>query len=111
MKKSIFSYLAVMLCLSACQIEIDGPDASNESDNILSAKIEQAEATKTILAENNNVLWSENDQIVAFMKSSYGQKYQIMPSFVGQTSADFSRISSSSGENFSAGSEWDHNVA
>lgn len=108
MKTSIFSFLAVMLCLSACQIEIDGLDAPNEPDNILSAKIEQAEVTKTTLSESNNVLWSEYDQIVAFMKSSYGQKYQIQPSFAGQTSADFSRTSS---EDFSAGVEWDHNVA
>ena len=111
MKKPIFLFLAIMLCLSACQNKIEELDISNESDKILSAKIEQAEATKTALGESNNVLWSENDQIVAFMKSSYGQKYQIQPSFAGQTYADFSRISSLSGENLSTEAEWGHNVA
>ena len=110
MKKSIFFFLAVILCSPACQVEIEELKPSNESDNILSAKIEQGEATRTSLDESNNVLWSENDQIVAFMKSSYGQKYQILPSFAGETSADFSRISSSSDKDLPAESEWDHNV-
>lgn len=108
MKKSVFAFLAASLCLAACQIEIVDP---NVSDDVLSAQIEQKEVTKTVLGESNNVLWSENDQIVAFMKSSYGHKYQIKPSFAGKTYADFSRVSSASGDNLSAGMEWDHNVA
>ena len=108
MKKSVFAFLAASLCLAACQIEIVDP---NVSDDVLSAQIEQKEVTKTVLGESNNVLWSENDQIVAFMKSSYGHKYQIKPSFAGKTYADFSRVSSASGDDLSAGMEWDHNVA
>ena len=108
MKKSVFAFLAASLCLAACQIEIVDP---NVSDDVLSAQIEQKEVTKTVLGESKNVLWSENDQIVAFMKSSYGHKYQIKPSFAGKTYADFSRVSSASGDDLSAGMEWDHNVA
>lgn len=108
MKKSVFAFLAASLCLAACQIEIVDP---NVSDDVLSAQIEQKEVTKTVLGESNNVLWSENDQIVAFMMSSYGHKYQIKPSFAGKTYADFSRVSSASGDDLSAGMEWDHNVA
>ena len=108
MKKSVFAFLAASLCLAACQIEIVDP---NLSDDVLSAQIEQKEVTKTVLGESNNVLWSENDQIVAFMKSSYGHKYQIKPSFAGKTYADFSRVSSASGDDLFAGMEWDHNVA
>ena len=111
MKKSLFAFLAASLCLTACQKEIVDPNASDTSDYVLSAKIEQNEVTKTVLGEGNNVLWSESDQIVVFMKSSYGHKYQIKPSFAGKTYADFSKISSASGDDFSAGMEWDHNVA
>lgn len=111
MKKTVFAFLAVSLCMAACQVEIVDPNESNVSGDVLSAQIEQNEATKTVLGESNNVLWSENDQIVAFMKSSYGHKYQIKPSFAGKTYADFSRISSASGDDLSAGMEWDHNVA
>lgn len=111
MKKSVFAFFAASLCLAACQIELVDPNQPNVSDDVLSAKIEQNEVTKTVLGESNNVLWSENDQIVAFMKSSYGHKYQIKPSFAGKTYADFSRVSSASGDDLSAGMEWDHNVA
>ena len=111
MKKSVFAFFAASLCLAACQIELVDSNQPNVSDDVLSAKIEQNEVTKTVLGESNNVLWSENDQIVAFMKSSYGHKYQIKPSFAGKTYADFSRVSSASGDDLSAGMEWDHNVA
>ena len=111
MKKSVFAFFAASLCLAACQIEDVEPNAYDTSDNVLSAQIEQNEVTKTVLGESNNVLWSENDQIVAFIKSSYGHKYQIKPSFAGKTYADFSRVSSASGDDLSAGIEWDHNVA
>ena len=111
MKKSVFAFFAASLCLAACQIEVVDPNQPNVSDDVLSAKIEQNEVTKTVLGESNNVFWSENDQIVAFMKSSYGHKYQIKPSFAGKTYADFSRVSSASGDDLSAGMEWDHNVA
>ena len=57
----------------------------------------------------NNIRWSEGDQVVAFMKSSYGHKYQLISSFAGKTYADFSLVSSGSG-NLSAGTEWDHNI-
>ena len=111
MKKDVFTFIAVLLCVAACQVEIVDPNESNVSGDVLSALIEQNKVTKTVLGESNNVLWSENDQIVAFMKSSYGHKYQIKPSFAGKTYADFSRISSASGDDLSAGIEWDHNVA
>ena len=111
MKKSVFTFLSALLLITACQHELEGPTLFNVPGNILSAQIEQDEATKTVLGENGNVLWSEEDQIVAFMKSSYGHKYQIKPSFVGKTYADFSRVLSDSGDDLFAGMEFDHNVA
>lgn len=109
MKKSLFTLLAVSLSFAACQhME---PSVPEEIDYILSAQIEQDEATKTLLSESSNILWSENDQIVAFMKTSYGHKYQIQPSFVGKSYANFSKISSVSGDDLFAGMEWDHIVA
>ena len=78
---------------------------------VLYATIEDANTTRTTMNENNNILWSEGDQIVAFMKSSYGHKYQVKPSFVGKSYADFSMVSSGNGSGLSAGNEWEHNVA
>ena len=38
---------------------------------------------------NNNIRWSENDQVAAFMRSSVGVKYQVAEESVGKTSALF----------------------
>ena len=99
--------LAAAMSFAACQ-EVEAPLAE---ENVLSAVIEQDETTKTEIDENNNILWSANDQIIAFMKSSYGHKYQVKSSFIGKSYADFSRISSAGGDDLSTGNEWDHNVA
>ena len=108
MGKTFLSLMAAALCFAACQVE--EPVSSSKSEGVLSAKIEQSEMTKTTLAQDNNILWSENDQIVGFMKSSYGHKYEIVPSFAGKTYADFTKVSTSDGDKLSAGMEWDHNV-
>ena len=106
MKKCTLIMLAAAMSFAACQ-EVEAPLAK---ENVLSAVIEQDETTKTEMDDNNNILWSANDQIIAFMKSSYGHKYQVKSSFIGKSYADFSRISSAGGDDLSAGNEWDHNV-
>ena len=107
MKKSLFVVWVAALMVAACQIEIVEPAESGASYDVLSAQIEQDEETKTTLDESNNVLWSENDQIIAFMKSSRGHQYQIKPSFVGKTYAEFSKISSAGDDEM----EWEDIVA
>lgn len=106
MKKS-FIYIAVLTLIAACN-KVESPVPSQESD-IITAHIEQETATRTYMDTQNNIRWSEGDQVVAFMKSSYGHKYQLISSFAGKTYADFSLVSSGSG-NLSAGTEWDHNI-
>lgn len=108
MKKSALIMLTAALAFTACQEMETTP---LEEGNVLSAVIEQDDMTKTVMDDNNNILWSENDQIVAFMKSSYGHKYQVKPAFVGKSYADFSRVTSGNGNDLSAGNEWEHNIA
>lgn len=108
MRKCTLIILAAVLSITACQEIETNPSAE---DNVLSATIEQDDMTKTVMDDNNNILWSENDQIVAFMKSSYGHKYQVKPAFVGKSYADFSRVTSGNGNDLSAGNEWEHNIA
>lgn len=106
MKKTAI-ILAAILSLAACnKLEDNIPIADH---NTLYAQIEQETATKTYMDANNNIRWSEGDQIVGFMNSSLGLKYQILPSSVGKTYASFENISDSNG-NINAGTEWDHNV-
>ena len=109
MNKILFCIASVFLVFAGC-MNME-PSASGSADEVLSAIIEQEDATKTVLGMNNNIFWSENDQIIAFMKTSYGHRYQILPSFVGKTYADFARMTTPDGDNLSAGMRWDHNVA
>ena len=109
MKKNILSVLAICAALFGCQKNEISETLSSGGD--LHATIEDVSSTKTYMDADNNIRWSENDQIVAFMKTSYGHKYQIKPSFAGKTYADFSKISSAVGDDLSAGVEWDYNVA
>lgn len=59
---------------------------------------------------NNNIRWSEGDQVAAFMKTSLGLKYQIKKEYTGKTYGYFSQVSSGSSSDLGAGIEWDHNV-
>ena len=107
MKKNILSALAICAALLGCQKnEIHETRSSGVE---LHATIEDDASTKTVMDENNNIRWSEGDQIIAFMKSSYGHKYKLISSFVGKTYADFEPATSAGG-NLSAGTEWNHNV-
>ena len=106
MKKTAIIFAAI-LSLAACnKSETIDPIADH---NTLYAQIEQETATKTYMDANNHIRWAEGDQIVGFMKSSLGLKYQILPSSVGKTYASFENISGSNG-NINAGTEWNHNV-
>lgn len=91
MKKIIFSLLAATFAFAACQ-EADTYTPA-EQNAVLSAQIEQNGLTKTSLDENNKVLWSDGDQIAAFVKRNAGIKYQIGSSFAGKSHADFTPAS------------------
>lgn len=105
MRKS-FLYIAAITIFAAC----NKPETPVPASDTITARIEQESApTKTYMDANNNVLWSSGDQIVGFMKSSLGLKYQILPSSVDKTWASFENVSGSNG-NINAGTEWDHNV-
>ena len=93
----------------ACQKTEENFEQSDAHE--LHASIEADGASKTVLDENNNIRWSEGDQIVAFMKTSLGLKYQLKDSYIGETSGYFSKVSSASSDDLGAGMEWDHIVA
>lgn len=109
MKKNILSILAICAALFSCQKNETAETMS--SDDELHAAIEDDASAKTVLDENNNVRWSEGDQIVAFMKTSLGLKYQLKDSYIGETSGYFSKVSSGASDDLGAGMEWDHIVA
>ena len=107
MKKTLISALIVMV---SCQTNELVPEYIS-ADEDLYASIESVDATKTVMDENNNVLWSEGDQLVAFMKTTLGVKYQIKEQYVGTSTGGFSKINEpDNGDDLEAGQELDHNV-
>ena len=106
MKKIIFSALAVCALICGCQ-KNDLSKTSEENDKLY-VTIEDVASTKTLLDEDNNVRWSEGDQIAAFLKTSSRSKYQVSSSGVGNASASFECISGTSG---SATGKYVHNIA
>ena len=109
MKKNILSILAICAALFSCQKNETAETMS--SDDELHAAIEDDASAKTVLDENNNVRWSEGDQIVAFMNTSLGLKYQLKDTYIGETSGYFSKVSAGASDDLGAGMEWDHIVA
>ena len=109
MKRILFAAIAASAMIIACQKTEENFEQSDAHE--LHASIEADGASKTVLDENNNIRWSESDQIVAFMKKSLGLKYQLKDSYIGETSGYFSKVSSGSSDDLGAGMEWDHIVA
>lgn len=75
------------------------------------AKIEDTQLTKTLMDENNNVLWSARDQLMIFRQSTLGVKYQVQSKYVGKNHGGFSRVAGENNDDFYAGIALDHNVA
>ena len=108
MKKAIHILFAA-LSIAACHKSV--PAMISDGVEILSAEVEQSVQSKTEMNENHNILWSEEDQIIGYIRSSYGYRYQIKPEFAGKSYADFYKVSSPSGDDLTAGMELEHIVA
>ena len=107
MKKSLI-YIAALTLIAACN-KVESPVPSQDTD-ILIAQIEQETSTKTYMDAHNNIRWSEGDQVVAFMKSSLGLKYQVSEESVGKTSARFVKQATGNSDDLYGGTDWNHNV-
>ena len=107
MNKSFLFLLAAAMTLAACQkTEISAPSTEGAT---LSATIEDVASTKTYIDEDNNICWNAWDEVIAFMKSSYGQRYAIVESYAGKTYAEFTKVGTDD-EDQSAGQDLSHNV-
>ena len=110
MKRCLYIVSLLMLAFSGCQkAEVENP----EKDAVLSdfrGEMEGILDTKTVLDRNNNVRWSEGDQVIIFNGSTLGGKYQVTDDSVGETSGGFDYIGNATG-GFVSGSDIDHNIA
>ena len=106
MKRIILSVLAMSALLCGCQK--DHVSELAQGRGTIQATIEEISSTRTVMDENNNIRWSEGDQIVGFMKSTLGVKYQVTAASVGKTSASFEEVSSGG---LNAGTVLEHVIA
>ena len=84
MKRIIFAVVVALTAMTACQKnEIAVHSAEND---VLYAAIEDVDATKTYMDADNNIRWCEGDQVVAFLETSLGLRYQIKDEYVGNNS-------------------------
>ncbi len=107
MKKSLI-YIAALTLIAACN-KVESPVPVQDTDFLI-AQIEQETATKTYMDAHNNIRWSEGDQVVAFMKSSLGLKYQVSEESVGKTSERFVKQATGNSDDLYGGTDWNHNV-
>ena len=104
MKKLIIAAMTAAIASASCTKEI----TSYQTDNCeIHATIEHENQTKTLLDENNDILWTAADQIAAFLKSPSAQCFQIQDEYVGKNQGYFSEVSPSR----SSAAEWEENVA
>lgn len=109
MRKSILAVIGLLMMFS-CQ-SIDVLTESMSAGDELFASMEMINGTKTCMDENNNVLWSADDQLVAFMRTTLGLRYKIKEQYVGTTTGGFSRLlDPDMGDDLISGQELDHNV-
>lgn len=91
-----------------CGCQKDHVSELAQERGTIQATVEEISATRTVMDEDNNIRWSEDDQIVGFMRSTLGVKYQVSAASVGKTSASFEEVSSGG---LNAGTELEHIIA
>lgn len=104
MKRVLYAAIAASAVLVSCQREeFEKPFYGYDE---LNAVIEEVDMTRTYKDESNKVLWSEDDRIVAFMKSTQGTQYKVKSG--GKPTASFTKVPS---DDLVSGSAIDHVVA
>jgi len=109
MKRNLMLLFVGASMVMACQQ--NQIDVQQMEDDVFYAAIENDDQTRTTLDENNNVMWSANDQLTIFKKSSINSKYQVTSSSAGKTTGTFTKVYAVNDDEFTAGGELDHNVA
>lgn len=110
MKNIFLLVCSILLMAVSCQKQELSP-SSEVNGNDLYASIEAMNSTRTSMDQNNNVIWSEGDELIAFMKTTLSSRYQIKEQYIGSNSGGFSKVSYSyDGDELLLGQELDHNV-
>lgn len=113
MKKIIYGLLFLAIACS-CQKSIENINNVDEIEQFI-AEIETISGkTKTAMDDNNNIVWTESDQLAIFQGYNIADRYQVTKESVGTGNGNFTLISDNSGnvnDSFSSGLEIDGNIA
>ena len=90
MKKLIAMASVAVLTLAGCKQEQF--DDRRTPDNYYASMERFGSDTKTALGESRSVVWSSEDRIAIFEGSSEGQAYQVLDSYIGKSSGEFSQV-------------------
>ena len=115
MKKFIIAMMSVLFLMVGCQVEvIENSSEDNSVADFIAISESFDRNTKTTLGENNNILWSEGDQIAIFQGCNIADKYQLADATAGTGKGVFSIVNDNSGsinDDFYAGMEIATNIA
>lgn len=113
MKKYIVFLFAALLSVAGCErADIIDDQVGQPGIETFIATTESSEQTKTTLDPFYNIRWSRGDMISIFQRSTLSSQFRLVDSYSGKTSANFTRVSSSSGGGmFGAGNEFPTNAA
>ena len=81
--------LAVLLAFPGCQEEPVEPGVNTSRYSDFKVTSENLSETKTELSQENKVIWSKDDALIAFEGSTIGSKYKVSDETVGQASGEF----------------------
>lgn len=90
MKKLIAAASMALFTLSGCQQEQF--DERRDSDNYYACVETFGSGTRTALGEDRSIVWSSQDRIAIFEGESNGQAYQVLDSYIGKSSGEFSKV-------------------
>ena len=108
MRKILF-YLLISMFVVSCSEKYETLKQSGH--NSYAASTESYEdATKTVLGENNTVLWSEGDCIGVFESSTMATKFIVSEASAGSTNGSFTVVGSQ-GNGYVSGTEIPNNIA
>ena len=112
MKKVVICTI-MSLVLTNCQNIIEEPLSGIDSFSFFASTEDFSSKTKTHIDDNNNILWSPNDQLAIFQGSSLADKYQVTEETAGTMNGKFDIVKSGSeiNDSFNSGTEVATNVA
>lgn len=101
-KSSLYLILSIMIIAAGCRIEeFENPEAGHGISEIYAAvEAVSDDHTKTYL-EGTEILWSEGDQIAAFIGNTSLCRYNIDPSSAGSRNAVFKKDETYTGSSYS----------